>query len=154
MANVKTEATAILEKKTIKLEPEKICQEQGCEHPSINRKFTGRKYSFAYVIGWLESVNRGPFANALSKVDMETGQVIAWRGNEFCHPSEAVFIPRTKAIDDAAEDDGLVAACVTDVRQDHQDFLVFLDARTMSEVARVHFDQSFPLSSHAYFGQC
>ena len=33
--------------------------ERGCEHPTINRKFVGKKYEFTYVIGWLESVNKG-----------------------------------------------------------------------------------------------
>ena len=37
--------------------------ERGCEHPSINRKFVGKKYVFAYVIGWLESVNKGTVLN-------------------------------------------------------------------------------------------
>ena len=37
--------------------------ERGCEHPSINRKFVGKKYEFAYVIGWLESVNKGTVLN-------------------------------------------------------------------------------------------
>ena len=149
-----TSATAIREKKKIILEPESITQEEGCEHPCINRKFTSRKYKFAYLIGWMNSVNRGPFANALTKVNMETGQSVAWRGEEFCHPSEAVFIPTTKDVDDdTPEDDGLVVAAITDVREDQKDFLVFLDARTMTELARASFDESIPFSSHAHLDQ-
>ena len=37
--------------------------ERGCEHPTINRKFVGKKYEFTYVIGWLESVNKGTVPN-------------------------------------------------------------------------------------------
>lgn len=146
-------ATAVVEKKSIILEPVILTPERGCEHPTINRKFTGKKYNFAYVIGWMESVNRGHFANALTKIDMETGQTIAWRGNEFCHPAEAIFVPRTKEIDDTAEDDGLVIASVTDAREDQKDFLVILDARTMTEVGRVNFDESIPFGSHAYLSK-
>ena len=56
----KTTATAVLEKKMVILEPHSVLKEhRGCEHPAINRKFTGKKYKFSYVIGWLESVNKG-----------------------------------------------------------------------------------------------
>ena len=95
-------------------------------------------------------MNKGPFANALSKVDMESGQITAWKGNEFCHPAEAMFIPRTKDLDDTLEDDGLIVATVTDVREDQKDFFLFLDAKTMTEISRVNFDESIPFTSHAY----
>ncbi len=136
-----------LQKKVVTLTPREVITETGCEHPSINRNLTGKKYKFCYVIGWLESVNRGHFANSLTKVDMETGLSLAWRGNEFCHPAEAVFVPKSGQ---AAEDDGLVVASVTDVREDQRDFLLFLDARSMTELARVNFDMSLPFGSHAY----
>ena len=98
----------------------------------------------------MESVNRGLFANALSKINMETGEITAWRGSEFCHPAEAIFVPRTGELDDSPEDDGLVVASVTDVREDQRDFLLFLDARNMTEIGRVNFDESLPFGSHGY----
>ena len=116
------------------------------------RLFSGRKTSFVYVIGWMESVNRGFFANALTKIHLESGECVSWSGDEFCHPMEAAFVPRSQELD-SIEDDGLVLASVTDVREDHKDFLLFLDARSMSEVARVHFDESIPFGSHGYLGQ-
>ena len=61
-------ASAILNKKKIILNPHMVCLERGCEHPSINRKFQGRTYKFSYVIGWMESVNGGPFANGTFSV--------------------------------------------------------------------------------------
>ena len=71
----KITATAVLEKKMVIVEPHCVLKEKkGCEHPSINRKFTGRKYKFSYVIGWLESVNKGSFATKVTKVNMETGE--------------------------------------------------------------------------------
>ena len=149
-------ATAVLNKKTVTLEPNKVTEAQGCEHPAINRKFTGRKYEFTYVIGWLESLNKScPFANALTKVNLETGETLAWRGTEFCYPSEAVFIPRTPEILDevCAEDDGIIVASVTNVLPDERDFLIFLDARTMSEIGRAMFDESIPFASHAYLAK-
>jgi hypothetical protein len=38
-------------------------------------------------------VNRGHFANSVTKIDMDTGETVAWRGDNFTHPAEAVFIP-------------------------------------------------------------
>ena len=154
LVSAQNSATALLDKKNIVLTPHLVTDQQGCEHPSINRLLTGRKTDFAYVIGWMESVNRGFFANALTKVHLNTGECVAWRGDEFCHPMEAVFIPRCEDSSvETGEDDGLVVASVTDVRQDHKDFLVFLDARNMAEVARVSFDEGLPFGSHGYLGQ-
>ena len=99
------------------------------------------------------SLNREclPNSKALSKINMETGEIITWTtGNGFCHPAEALFIPRTKELDDNPEDDGLIVATVTDVREDHKDFFVFLEASTMTEIARVNFKESIPFTSHAY----
>ena len=79
-------AQAVLNKKKVILHPHLVCQDQGCEHPSINRNVQGRKYKYSYVIGYLESVNKVPFANAVTKVDMDNGQVQAWKGDEFTHP--------------------------------------------------------------------
>ena len=59
----------------------------GCEHPKVHPGFIGRPYKYCYVVGWVESVNRGHFANAVTKVDMETGETKAWRGDEFQHPA-------------------------------------------------------------------
>jgi len=152
----KTKASATFEKKTVILEPHPLMNERGCEHPSINRKFVGKKYVFAYVIGWLESVNKGPFANSVTKVNMDTGEILAWHaGDEFCHPAEAVFIPRTSTSGSAseAEDDGVVVASVTNVNPDQKDFLVFLEAQTMKEIGRAHFDESIPFASHTYLSK-
>ena len=134
-------------KDTLILKPHLVSPETGCEHPIINGRFRGRAYRYAYVVGLFESVNGGAFANALVKVDMETGSTAAaWRGDEFQHPSEAAFVAR----DGGEEDDGILVASVTDVRPNERDFLVFIDARNMTEVARANFDDDIPMSSHAY----
>ena len=72
---------------------------------------------------WLNSVNRGHFANSVTKVDMESGETVAWRGDNFSHPAEAIFIPNPNP---ASEDDGIILSAVTDVRDDVKDFLLFL----------------------------
>ncbi len=143
-------AKAILENKTnINLKPNLVSQvARGGEHPKVNGNFQGRKYEFCYVIGWLESVNKGHCANAITKVNMKNGETLVWRANEFSHPCEVAFIPKAK---DGAEDDGLIVASVTDVRDDQKDFLVFLDPKTMTELGRASFDESIPFSTHVYW---
>ena len=102
------------------------------------------------------SFYKGPFANSVTKVNMETGEILAWHaGDEFCHPAEALFIPRTSTSGSAseAEDDGVVVASVTNVNPDQKDFLVFLEAQTMKEIGRAHFDESIPFASHTYLSK-
>ena len=41
-------------------------------------------------------------------------------------------------------------ATVTDVREVEKDFFLFLDAKTMTEITRVNFDESIPFTSHVY----
>ncbi len=93
----------------------------------------------------------------MTKVNVETGEILAWHaGDEFSHPAEAVFIPRTSGTSvsaSEAEDDGVVVASVTNVNPDLKDFLVFLEARTMKELGRAHFDESIPFASHTYLSK-
>eukprot|EP00095_Tigriopus_kingsejongensis_P007905 snap_masked-scaffold132_size323655-processed-gene-2.5 protein:Tk07905 transcript:snap_masked-scaffold132_size323655-processed-gene-2.5-mRNA-1 annotation:"-carotene 9 -oxygenase" len=148
-------ASAVREGNIIWLEPNTILEESGCEHPSINPVHKGKPYKFSYVIGWMNSVNRGFFANAITKVNMDTGETVCWKEEEFCHPAEAMFIPKPAQNEGGSmfEDDGIIMASVTDVREDHKDFIVFLDARTMAETARAKFDDTIAFASHAYLYQ-
>ena len=43
----------------------------------------------------------------------------------------------------------MIVTTVTDVREDQRDFLLFADARNMTEVARANFDVDIPMSSHS-----
>ncbi len=69
------------------------------------------------------------------------------QGDTFTHPSEAVFIPNP---DSASEDSGLIVASVTDVREDVKDFLLFLDARNMTEIGRASFDDQVNFGLHLF----
>lgn len=130
------------------LEQHIISNETGMEHPKVSPKFAFREYTYSYVIGWLNSVNRGYYANAVTKVNMNTGKTVAWRGDEFSHPAEIVMIPNPAT---CTEDDGVIIASVTDVRDDHKDYLVFIDARNMTEIARANFDEPIPFHGHSVF---
>ena len=68
------------------------CQNIGHSDCKVHPGFIGRPYRYCYVVGWVESINRGHFANAVTKVDMETGETTAWRGDEFQHPAGTIQI--------------------------------------------------------------
>jgi carotenoid cleavage dioxygenase-like enzyme len=113
------------------------------------------RYRYCYVVGWLNSVNGGAFANAVTKVDVSNGgQVVScWRGDPFQHPSEPVFLPKTDK-PEVEEDEGVLVSVVTDVRAERPDFVIFLDARSMTELARASLDGlRLPMSSHGFLHQ-
>ena len=71
-----------------------------------------------------------------------------------CFFLEISFVPSSgnqdlKSIGESDEDSGMIVTTVTDVREDQRDFLLFADARNMTEVARANFDVDIPMSSHS-----
>ena len=54
-----------------------------------------------------------------------------------------------KTVPEDQEDEGVVICTVTDVRTDQRDFLLIVDARNMTELARSNFDVDIPMSSHS-----
>ena len=56
---------------------------------------------------------------------------------------EALFIPRPSS---SAEDDGYLVDLLMD---DHSAELIIIDARTMTELARLHLPQRVPFGVHA-----
>ena len=54
-----------------------------------------------------------------------------------------------KTVPEEHEDEGVVICTVTDVRTDQRDFLLIVDARNMTELARSNFDVDIPMSSHS-----
>lgn len=79
---------------------------------------------------------------------METGETWVWRGNQYQYIAEPVFISSPNAVE---EDDGVVIASVADVRKGAQDFLLLVDARTMTELGRASIDAPLPTSVHGVF---
>lgn len=55
-----------------------------------------------------------------------------------------------RALPGTREDDGILVTTVTDVRPAERDFLLFLDARNMSEVARANFDVDIACGNHGF----
>lgn len=84
----------------------------------------------------------------LVKVDVETGDVKTWKESEYMHPGEVQFVPCPGS---ASEDDGILLAAVTDIRKGEPDFLLVLDAKNLTEVARAEVAVDIPNVLHGLF---
>lgn len=142
---IDTIATAVKLEDTLWLEPEDLTTGQGYELPSINTNFLGKPYRYYYASGMYDP---GPFRNTLLKVNTETKDIQTWKMDEYSYPGEAYFIPNPGSTD---EDDGILLSTVTDVRKDHTDFLLILDAKTMTEIGRAYVDCHIPSLIHSIF---
>ncbi|CAB4060743.1 BCMO1 [Lepeophtheirus salmonis] len=146
------EATAIRSHNTITLHGSVLCDHKGMEHPKVNPNFLFRKYNFSYVVGWMHSLDGDcHFANAVTKIDVETGMTLSWRtDDEYCHPSEVVFVPNPAG---TSEDDGVLISCVSNAQDENEGYIVFISARNMKEIARASFDEAIPYGSHTFYIQ-
>lgn len=64
------------------------------------------------------------------------------------YPGEPQFVLKPGAKD---EDDGILLSTVTDVRNDHHDFLLILNAKTLKEICRAYVDCHIPKVMHGMF---
>lgn len=122
--------------------------ETGFEFPQINYKhYNGKKYRYTYGVGWH---NTGKHFHTICKIDTDTKTFVEWAEDK-CYPSEPVFVPNPNA---TSEDDGVVLAAVnsSDFDAGKNAFLIVLDGRTLTEVARSEFNiQRFPKDFHGLF---
>ncbi|QQP40212.1 Betacarotene 15_15'monooxygenase 1 [Caligus rogercresseyi] len=146
------DSTAIRRNEIINLRPSVLTREAGMETPRINPYFNFRRYNYTYVVGWIHGMNpKNPYSNAITKIDVESSVMTSWKtDNEDEHPSEIVFVPNPAC---ATEDDGILISCVSNARNGPGSYLVFINARNMQEVARVHFDEAIPFGLHTHFIQ-
>lgn len=116
------------------------------ENPLVNPLYFRRKHRYIYGMGVCpDALDRGQ----LTKLDVETGAVKMFM-EDTLYIAEPIFVPRPGSAD---EDDGVVA--VFCVRSDELQFgcLVFIDAKTMTECARVCFTPhaTVPMPMHGLF---
>ena len=86
-----------------------------------------------------------------SKVDISTRDALVWQ-EAGCYPGEPVFVPAPASVS-AEEDAGLILSVVLDARQKHS-FLLVLDARSFTELARSAVPHHIPFGFHGSFFQC
>jgi beta,beta-carotene 9',10'-dioxygenase len=118
------------------------------ELPRINyNRYNTKPYRYAYANGIAE---RGVsvFLDTIVKFDVESGDVKEWRhDNHF--PGEPVFVARP---DPSTEDDGILLTVVLDASTETS-YLLLLDARDLSEIARAQVPQHVPFGFHGIYVQ-
>jgi carotenoid cleavage dioxygenase-like enzyme len=144
MVGIKSEATAVRRGKQLVLTAETVT-EKGLELPVINKKFLSKKTSFYYATG---SASKGYFENSVCKVHASKKETILWRESEHYYLGEPMFV---QAPNSQSEDDGVLISAVTDNRENTEDFLLFLDAKTMKELGRAYFKDEISYSVHGIF---
>lgn len=144
LVEVKSSAVAIRKGSKIVLTPE-ILTEPGLEFPMINQDLKGRKHVYFWAMG---STGSGYFENSICKVDTKRKNILLWRDGPTNFPGEPTFVPNPKSVE---EDDGVIISAVTDVKKNANDFLIFLEAKTMKELGRAEFKSHIPLAIHGLF---
>jgi carotenoid cleavage dioxygenase-like enzyme len=113
------------------------------ELPRINYgRANGRPYRYAYGIG-MRDHRRSGYVDQLVKVDVREGRARIWR-ERGCYPGEAVFVPAPGA---RREDDGVALSVVLDAPRGRS-FLLVLDARSFTEMARAEVPHHIPFGFH------
>ncbi|CAG7830593.1 unnamed protein product [Allacma fusca] len=141
---VKTEAKAVRQGNKIIVTPDTMT-EKGLELPVINRRFLTKKTSYFYATG---SVAKGYFENSLCKVHTTKKETFLFKDSDTYYFGEPTFVANPEA---KTEDDGILITAVTDIREGSNDFLVFVDARNMEEIARAEFKHDIPQALHGIF---
>ncbi|KAI7814110.1 beta,beta-carotene 15,15'-dioxygenase [Triplophysa rosa] len=116
---------------------------EGLELPSINYKYNTKKYRYFYG----SRVEWSPFPNKLAKVDIVTRKHIEWV-DEDGYPSEPVFVASPNAVE---EDDGVILSSVISLNPQKPPFLLVLDAKSFTEIARASINASVHMDLHGLF---
>ncbi|KAM3920985.1 carotenoid-cleaving dioxygenase, mitochondrial-like [Leptodactylus fuscus] len=115
----------------------------GLEFPQINyAKYNTKKYRFFYGCGFQHLVG-----DSLIKVDVETKKAKVWKEDGY-YPSEPIFVPYPDAVD---EDDGVILSAVLTPHQSKNIFLLVLDAKDFTEIARAEAPVRIPYGFHGTF---
>jgi beta,beta-carotene 9',10'-dioxygenase len=119
--------------------------EEPLELPRINYgAHNERPYRYVYGVGsdgtgWLDRI---------VKADVVERTTALWSEGE-CYPGEAVFV---KAPDASQEDEGVLLSVVLDGRSESS-FLLVLDARNLTELARAQVPHHIPFGFHGQFAR-
>jgi carotenoid cleavage dioxygenase-like enzyme len=123
-----------------KVEDDRVLLEHGYERPSLNLGYVGAPSRFCYL---LDEHGDGYMGKGVLKYDLIEEREAGYLSYGDMYGGEALFVSRAGP---ATEDDGyLLDLLMTDDRAD----LIVIDARTMTELARLHLPQRVPFDVHA-----
>lgn len=117
--------------------------EMPCELPRINQKTHMRGSRFVYGVS---GTKPNSVWNRLVKVDLAEGTSRTW-SQEDCFPGEPIFVAAPDAKD---EDEGVVLSVILDAQAGNS-FLLVLDARSFTELARAENSPRVPFGFHGNF---
>jgi len=111
------------------------------DYDRVNR----RPYRYAYGVGVKDPARSG-FIDRLSKLDVARERLTHWteRG---AYPGEPVFVRRPAA---RTEDDGVLLSVVLDASA-RTSYLLVLDARDLTEIARARVPHHIPFGFHGVY---
>lgn len=116
------------------------------ELPRTNYRHANAKpYKFVYGAG-PEKGNPHDFLSRLVKVDVVKGRNSVWL-EEDCYPGEPVFVALPDAVN---EDDGIILSVVLNIKKKNS-FLLILDAKSFTEMARAQVPHHIPFGFHGQY---
>ncbi|XP_031410744.1 retinoid isomerohydrolase isoform X3 [Meleagris gallopavo] len=114
------------------------------EFPQINyKKYGGKPYTYTYGLGLNHFV-----PDRLCKLNVKTKETWVWQEPD-SYPSEPIFVSHPDALE---EDDGVVLSIVISPGSGPKPaYLLILNAKDMSEVARAEVEVNIPVTFHGLF---
>uniref|UniRef100_A0A8C7JRU2 Retinoid isomerohydrolase n=1 Tax=Oncorhynchus kisutch TaxID=8019 RepID=A0A8C7JRU2_ONCKI len=141
-----TTATAVMRTDgTIWLEPEVLFSgpRQAFEFPQINyEKHGGKNYSYAYALGLNHFI-----PDRIIKLNVKTKETWVWQEPD-SYPSEPLFVQTPDGVD---EDDGVLLTVVVSPGAQKSGYMLILNAKDMSEIARAEVDCPIPVTFHGMY---
>ncbi len=123
-----------------------VLSSQQVELPTYNYgRHNGKPYRYVYSAGMRQDLPEVAY-NQIVKVDTQSHVSMTWF-QDGCFPGEPVFVPTPGA---ATEDDGVILCLVLDTTT-RTSFLLVLNARDFSEVARAQLDTFIPFGLHGQY---
>ena len=119
--------------------------DHSAELPRINYgQYNSKTYQYVYASGIAEQ-GESVFLDTVVKYDL-AGDVREWRQDRQ-YPGEPVYVARPDA---QSEDDGILLTVVLDATANNS-YLLLLDARDLSEIARASVPQHVPFGFHGAY---
>lgn len=122
---------------SIHCSPEHLTEEGEAlaELPTINYKYyNGKPYKYFYGFARCKKSN----SLGLMKVNTESKKYLTWFDETF-YPSEAIFVAKPNG-SLLPEDDGVLLSLVINLQVETNGFLLVLNAKNFTELARAYFD--------------
>jgi len=132
---------------TTKLLNKTVVVPTALELPVIDERFLRKEHKHIYGVGIADQGNH-QFYDQLVKINMETGEHTIWKDPDY-YPGEPKFIPHNNA---QTDDDGIILSILVNIKDKSKGSkLVFLDAKTFTEIAACYTSHTIIPGFHGCF---